>query len=61
MVNCPILFAWAKSDRIIPWSASRNAALTAKNGTVALLKGGHSAFVEDADAFARVLREFASA
>ena len=61
MVNCPILFAWAKSDRIIPWSASRNAALTAKNGTVALLKGGHSAFVEDADNFARVLREFASA
>lgn len=55
-VNCPILFAWAKSDRIIPWSASKRAALTAKNGTVALLKGGHSAFVEDADAFAARLK-----
>jgi 4,5:9,10-diseco-3-hydroxy-5,9,17-trioxoandrosta-1(10),2-diene-4-oate hydrolase len=57
--NCPILFAWAKSDRLIPWPASKKAAMTAKNGTVALLKGGHSAFVEDADDFARVLRAFA--
>lgn len=58
---CPILFAWAKSDRLIPWSASKKAAASAKNGTVALLKGGHSAFVEDPDAFARVLRAFAGA
>jgi 4,5:9,10-diseco-3-hydroxy-5,9,17-trioxoandrosta-1(10),2-diene-4-oate hydrolase len=57
--NCPILFAWAKSDRIIPWSASRKAAMTAKTATVALLNGGHSAFVEDADNFARALRAFA--
>jgi 4,5:9,10-diseco-3-hydroxy-5,9,17-trioxoandrosta-1(10),2-diene-4-oate hydrolase len=59
-VKCPILFAWAKSDRLIPWSASRKAALTAKNATVALLNGGHSAFLEDADNFARVLRRFAN-
>lgn len=58
---CPILFAWAKSDRLIPWSASKKAAASAKNGTVALLKGGHCAFVEDPDAFARVLRAFAGA
>lgn len=60
-VNCPILFAWAKSDQLIPWSGSKKAAMTAKNGTIALLKGGHSAFVEDPDNFARVLRAFASA
>ncbi|HVP86430.1 MAG TPA: alpha/beta hydrolase [Rhizomicrobium sp.] len=58
-VTCPILFAWAKSDRLIPWSGSRAAAMTAKMPTVALLKGGHSAFVEDTDQFARVLRKFA--
>lgn len=58
-VECPILFAWAKGDRIIPWSASKKAAMTARNGTVTLLKGGHSAFVEDADEFARALRAFA--
>jgi 4,5:9,10-diseco-3-hydroxy-5,9,17-trioxoandrosta-1(10),2-diene-4-oate hydrolase len=58
-VNCPILFAWAKSDRIIPWAASKKAAMTARSGTIALLKGGHSAFVEDADAFAQHLRGFA--
>lgn len=60
-VNYPILFAWAQSDRLIPWSASKKAAMTAKNGTFALLKGGHSAFVEDADNFARALRAFAGA
>lgn len=59
--NCPILFAWAKSDRLIPWPGSKAAALTAKDGTVALFRGGHSAFVEDADNFARALRAFASA
>lgn len=60
-VSCPILFAWAKGDRLIPWSGSRKAALTAKNGTIALLKGGHSAFLEDPDNFVRALRAFASA
>jgi len=58
-VNCPILFAWAKSDRLIPWSASKKAALTAKNSTVALLRGGHSAFVEDADRFGATLTAWA--
>lgn len=60
-VTCPILFAWAKSDRIIPWSASKKAAMTAKHGTVALLRGGHSAFVEDPDNFAVALKMFANA
>ncbi len=58
-VKCPILFAWAMADRLVPWSGSKTAAMTAKNGTAALLKGGHSAFVEDADEFVRALRAFA--
>ncbi|HEY4124461.1 MAG TPA: alpha/beta hydrolase [Rhizomicrobium sp.] len=57
-VECPILFAWAKSDRIIAWSQSKRAAATAKNGTVALMRGGHAAFLEDADTFAAALRAF---
>lgn len=57
-VECPILFAWARSDRILAWPQSRRAALTAKNGTVALLRGGHAVFLEDVEAFAPVLRDF---
>jgi 4,5:9,10-diseco-3-hydroxy-5,9,17-trioxoandrosta-1(10),2-diene-4-oate hydrolase len=59
-VQCPILFAWAKSDRILAWSQSKRAAATATNGTVVLMRGGHAAFLEDADLFAQTLREFAT-
>ncbi len=57
-VECPILFAWAKSDRILAWSQSKRAAATAKNGTIKLMQGGHAAFLEDADVFAATLRAF---
>lgn len=60
-VECPILFAWAKGDRILAWPQSKKAAATAKTGTVALLKGGHAAFLEDLDNFAATLRSFAAA
>lgn len=57
-VECPILFAWAKSDRILAWSQSKRAASAAKRGTVALMRGGHAAFLEDPDVFAATLRAF---
>ncbi len=57
-VACPILFAWARSDRILAWARAKEAAATAKNGTIALMKGGHAAFLEDPNVFADALRGF---
>ncbi len=58
-ITCPTLFAWAKGDRIIPWSRSRAAALRFPHARVQLLRGGHSAFLEDPDRFERAFRAFA--
>jgi len=54
-----VLLAWAKSDRIVPWSESRKAVRGFRNRTVKLFRGGHAAFLEDADRFARAFRRFA--
>lgn len=58
-IACPTLFAWAKGDRLIPWSRSRAAAGRFRNGRVSLLRGGHAAFLEDPDAFEQAFRAFA--
>jgi 4,5:9,10-diseco-3-hydroxy-5,9,17-trioxoandrosta-1(10),2-diene-4-oate hydrolase len=57
-VTCPVLLAWARSDRIIPWSGSRRATRGFRDRTVALFRGGHSAFLEDPDRFAATFRKF---
>ena len=58
-IQCPTLFAWARSDRIIPWSRSRTAALRFPQAHVRLLRGGHAAFLEDPARFERAFRQFA--
>ncbi len=55
---CPVLYAWAKDDQAIAWSRSKRAALSAPNATVALLPGGHAAFLEAPEAFDAALTAF---
>lgn len=50
-LDIPVLFAWAKQDKIIAWERSRAAATAMPNAEVVMLRGGHSAFLEDPDAF----------
>lgn len=59
-IKCPILFAWARSDWVVSWPASRRAATTAPDHRVALFTGGHSAFLEDPVAFFSCFTSFTS-
>jgi pimeloyl-ACP methyl ester carboxylesterase len=56
-ITAPTLFAWAKGDKILPWAKSAAGAGRFPRHSVHLFNGGHSAFLEDADAFAEVFRE----
>ncbi|HKD23475.1 MAG TPA: alpha/beta hydrolase [Rhizomicrobium sp.] len=58
-VVCPVLVAWAKSDRVIAWSLSRKAARRFRDVRVKRFRGGHAAFLEDPERFARAFRSFA--
>jgi 4,5:9,10-diseco-3-hydroxy-5,9,17-trioxoandrosta-1(10),2-diene-4-oate hydrolase len=55
-VAAPVLLAWSKGDRIIAWSRCKAAALTFPRHELRFYRGGHSAFLEDLDAFAADLR-----
>jgi pimeloyl-ACP methyl ester carboxylesterase len=57
-VKCPVFIAWAKSDRVIAWSLSRKAARKFPDLRVKFFRGGHAAFLEDAQRFARTFRAF---
>lgn len=58
-VGCPVFLAWARSDRIIAWSRSKAAARKFRDRRVQLFRGGHAAFLEDPERFARAFRRFA--
>ena len=58
-VKCPVFIAWAKSDRAIPWSLNRKAVRKFADVRIKLFRGGHAAFLEDAQRFARAFRQFA--
>lgn len=58
-VKCPVFIAWAKSDRAIPWSLNRKIVQKFADVRVKLFRGGHAAFLEDAQRFARAFRQFA--
>lgn len=59
-IGCPTLFAWARQDRVLPWSRSRAAAETFPDVRVEFFRGGHAAFLEDPDRFAQTFLAFAS-
>jgi 4,5:9,10-diseco-3-hydroxy-5,9,17-trioxoandrosta-1(10),2-diene-4-oate hydrolase len=57
-VRCPVLFAWSKRDRSIPWSFSRAGARRFPKHSVEFFEGSHSAFLEAPEAFDRSLLRF---
>ncbi len=57
-VDRPMLFAWAKGDRIVSWARNRPA-VSQSRAEVQMFRGGHSAFMEDPDAFAAAFEAFA--
>ncbi|HEY2775052.1 MAG TPA: alpha/beta hydrolase [Candidatus Binatia bacterium] len=59
-VLCPTLFAWARQDRVIPWSRTQPAASTFPDHRIEMFDAGHAAFLEQPDRFAEVFRNFAA-
>jgi 4,5:9,10-diseco-3-hydroxy-5,9,17-trioxoandrosta-1(10),2-diene-4-oate hydrolase len=58
-VKCPVFVAWAKSDRVIVWSLCAKAARSFPDVRIEFFRGGHAAFLEDPERFARAFRQFA--
>ena len=52
-LEVPVWVAWAKRDRVIPLRACRAAIDALRNATLDTFDAGHSAFLEQPDAFAR--------
>ena len=57
-IDRPMLFAWAKGDRIVSWARCRGA-VSQTSAEVQMFRGGHSAFMEDPDAFTAAFEAFA--
>ncbi|HUJ03780.1 MAG TPA: alpha/beta hydrolase [Rhizomicrobium sp.] len=58
-ITCPVWIAWARGDRVIPWMLCRAAARRFPNRRVTFFRGGHSAFLENPERFAKGFRAFA--
>lgn len=50
-VRCPVLYAWAKGDRVNNWRFSKRGAMRVPDHRVELLPGGHAPFLEAPEAF----------
>ena len=57
-IDAPIWVAWARRDRVIPLKACRPAIERLRHVTLTEFDAGHSAFLEQPDAFARGFLEF---
>lgn len=57
-ITCPILFTWAKNDQIVSYARSRAAIESLPTARVEFFEAGHSAFLEDPDAFASAFGRF---
>lgn len=58
-LDCPVWFAWAKSDRVIPLGFCRPAITAMRHATVTPFKGGHAPFLEQPAAFIEGFERFA--
>lgn len=54
----PVLFAWGRRDRILPWLLVRPAARRVPRAQVSLFDAGHAAFLERPEAFDAALAAF---
>lgn len=59
-LTLPVWLAWAKGDQFVSWNRAKAAVAAMPHHRVTLLRGGHSAFLEDCDAFAAGFRTFAA-
>lgn len=57
-LRCPVLYAWARKDRLIALSRCRAAVAATPRHEFVLFDAGHSAFLEQPDAFEAALRTF---
>lgn len=55
----PVWCAWAKSDRLVSWGRSKAAVKAIPGARWQLFRGGHAAFMEDPDRFAKAFVKFA--
>jgi pimeloyl-ACP methyl ester carboxylesterase len=58
-IACPVWFAWAEKDSILPWKTVEPMVARFRNARATLFKGGHAAFLEDPDRFAQEFETFA--
>ncbi len=58
-IEIPVWLAWARGDKFVSWSRARQAALKFPHHRLTFFKGGHSAFLENPDAFAAQFLTFA--
>lgn len=59
-LDLPIWCAWSRSDRVIPLWMCRPAIARMRRARLSVFKGGHSAFLEQPEAFLRELQVFLS-
>lgn len=57
-LQLPVWLAWAREDRVVAWSRCREAARRIPRHRIDFFRGGHCAFIEDPDRFARGLSQF---
>ncbi len=60
-VECPVLFAWARSDRIVSLARSRAALSRVPRHELVTFRGGHCAFLEAAADFSAAFGRFHAA
>lgn len=59
-LQAPVWVAWARNDKIVRLALCRAALEAIPDVTISLFDGGHSAFLEQPDAFAEGFRAFAA-
>jgi 4,5:9,10-diseco-3-hydroxy-5,9,17-trioxoandrosta-1(10),2-diene-4-oate hydrolase len=57
-LRCPVLVAWARSDRVIPLALVRAAIRRIPGAELEIFPGGHAPFLECPERFEPVLRRF---
>jgi pimeloyl-ACP methyl ester carboxylesterase len=59
-LDIPVWFAWSKQDRVIPLNMCMPCIRKMKNAQVTMFKGGHAAFLEQPQEFAKEFLRFAT-
>lgn len=60
-LQVPVWFAWARHDRVVPLALCKPSIARMRDATLSLFDGGHSAFLEQPEAFAQAFLAFMAA